>query len=59
MQKLDIRNEVDDADYIFNKEDIEVFNERREKRLKGESKIYSWQDAKPMIAIDHIKRKPI
>jgi hypothetical protein len=42
-------NDDDDAKYEFTAEDIKVFDERREKRLSGESKIYSWADAKDII----------
>jgi len=36
-------------DYSFSKEDIEIFEQRRSKRLKGESKVYNWADAKAII----------
>ena len=39
----------DDIDFLFTEEDIRVFDERREKRLKGESKTFGWQEAKEMI----------
>jgi len=45
----------DDVDYIFTDEDIKVFDQRREKRLSGESETYSWQDAKSMIT----RKKPL
>jgi hypothetical protein len=42
-------NEDDDAEYEFTSDDISIFDERREKRLSGESKTYSWTDAKEII----------
>lgn len=45
----------DDVDYILTEEDIKAFDERREKRLKGESKTFGWQEAKEMIT----RKKPI
>ena len=45
----------DDADYVFTDEDIKEFDQRREKRLSGESKAYRWQDAKSMIT----RKKPL
>lgn len=42
-------NEDDDFEYDFTAEDIKLFDERREKRLRGESKTYSWQEAKDII----------
>ncbi len=34
---------------FFGKEDIELFEERRMKRLNGESKFYNWKEAKEII----------
>ena len=42
-------NDEDDFDYEFTSEDIKIFDERRNKRLSGESKTYSWAEAKKMI----------
>ncbi len=42
-------NEDDDFEYEFTAEDIKVFDERREKRLSGESSTYSWEQAKNII----------
>ena len=42
-------NEDDDFDYEFSAEDIKTFDERREKRLKGESTVFTWQEAKAII----------
>ena len=42
-------NDEDDFDYEFTDADIKVFDERREKRLSGESSTYSWQEAKEII----------
>ena len=39
----------DDFEYEFSAEEIKQFEERRNRRLSGESKIYSWQEAKDMI----------
>lgn len=48
-------NEDDDFEYEFSEEDIKLFEERRTKRLSGESKTYSWKEAKDMITG---KKKP-
>ncbi|MBS1502384.1 MAG: hypothetical protein JST32_10010 [Bacteroidetes bacterium] len=48
-------NEDDDVDYTFTDEDIKAFDQRKEKRLRGESKTYGWQEAKSMI----VSKKPI
>jgi len=42
-------NDEDDFDYEFTDADIKVFDEKREKRLSGESSTYSWQEAKEII----------
>jgi len=42
-------NEDDDFEYEFTAEDIERFEQRRNSRLSGESKTYSWQEAKDII----------
>ena len=42
-------NEDDDFEYEFTTEDIKIFDERRKKRLSGESKTYSWQETKDII----------
>jgi len=39
----------DDAGYIFTDEDIKIFDERRDKRLKGESNTYNWQETTDII----------
>jgi hypothetical protein len=36
-------NDDDDFEYEFTAEDIQLFDERRKKRLLGESNTYSWQ----------------
>ena len=41
--------QIDKEDYSFTKEDILLFEERRAKRLSGESAIYSWEDAKTIV----------
>ena len=48
-------NEEDDFEYEFSDEEIKLFEERRAKRLSGESKTYSWEEAKDMITG---KKKP-
>jgi hypothetical protein len=45
----------DDPQYNLTAEDIKVFNERRKRRLSGESKTYCWKDAKEIITA----KKPI
>lgn len=42
-------NGEDDFEYEFTDADIKAFDERRKKRLKGESDTYSWQEAKDII----------
>jgi hypothetical protein len=42
-------NEDDDFEYQFTDEEIKLFEERTGKRLTGESKTYSWKDAKEII----------
>jgi hypothetical protein len=42
-------HEEDDPENEFTAEDIKRFDERREKRLTGESRTYSWQEAKDII----------
>jgi hypothetical protein len=36
-------------EYTFSKEELELFEQRRSKRISGESKAYSWEEAKEMI----------
>ncbi len=38
-----------DDEFSFTKEDMELFEMRRNKRLNGESKVYSWQEARAII----------
>ncbi len=45
----------DDFEYEFTAEDIKEFDRQREKRLRGESRTYSWEEAKDIIT----KRKAI
>jgi hypothetical protein len=52
MQKAKF-NQDDDPEYNFTAEDIKVFDERRKKRLSGESKTYSWHEAKKIITQQH------
>lgn len=42
-------NEDDDFEYEFSEADIKQFDERRTKRLNGQSITYSWKDAKDII----------
>ena len=42
-------NEDDDIEYQFSDEEIKLFEERSAKRISGESKTYSWKDAKEII----------
>jgi hypothetical protein len=42
-------NEDDDFEYKFTEEEIKLFEERTTKRLSGESKTYTWKDAKEII----------
>jgi hypothetical protein len=41
--------EEDDSGYEFSVEDIKEFDDRRAKRLSGESRTYSWPEAKEII----------
>ncbi len=43
-------NESDEgADYSFSDADMQLLEERRKKRLSGESKTYNWDEAKNII----------
>lgn len=42
-------NGDDDFEYVFSEAEIKLLEERREKRLKQESKVYSWRDSKEII----------
>jgi len=42
-------NKDDELDYEFTAEDIKEFDERRQKRLSGETVLYSWDEAKKLI----------
>jgi hypothetical protein len=48
-------NDEAELEYQFNDEDIKLLDERREKRLSGESKVYSWEEAKKIITRDKAK----
>jgi hypothetical protein len=39
----------EDDSYEFTDEEIKIFEERRNSRLSGKSKTYSWQEAKQKI----------
>lgn len=39
----------DDFEYEFSDEEIKSLEDRRAKRLSGESKTYNWQEAKDII----------
>jgi hypothetical protein len=43
------QNNEDKDEYSFSKEEIAVFEQRREKRLSGKSEVYSWEEAKAII----------
>lgn len=42
-------NDEDDFEYEFSKEELDDFEKRRTKRINGESKTFSWKEAKEMI----------
>lgn len=42
-------NNDDDFEYEFSEKEIEIFEERRLKRLNGDSKTFNWEEAKEMI----------
>jgi len=42
-------NEEDDFEYVFSQQEMQLFEERRARRLSGESKSYSWPEAKDII----------
>jgi hypothetical protein len=42
-------SEADNLDYELSEDDIKLFDERRAKRLNGESKTYAWKEAKEII----------
>jgi hypothetical protein len=42
-------NEEDDFEYEFTEEEIKLLDARRAKRLSGESKTLSWEEAKGII----------
>lgn len=42
-------NEDDDSEYEFTSDELNIFGERKKKRLSGESKTYSWDEAKEYI----------
>lgn len=43
-------NDEDSFEYEFSQEDIEDFEQRKAKRISGESKTYSWKEAKEIIS---------
>lgn len=42
-------NDEDDFEYEFSDEELRVFEQRKAKRVSGESKTYSWEEAKDII----------
>jgi hypothetical protein len=42
-------NDEDDFEYEFSETELDDFEKRRSKRISGESKTYSWKEAKEMI----------
>ncbi len=47
--------EEDELDSFFTANDIQLFDERREKRITGDSKTYNWEEAKTFITGNSIK----
>ena len=47
--------EEDELDSFFTANDILLFDERREKRITGDSKTYNWEEAKTFITGNSIK----
>lgn len=43
-------NDDEDLEFEFTTEDIKLLDERRAKRLNGESSLHSWQEAKDIIS---------
>jgi hypothetical protein len=48
-------NDQDQTGFEFTAEDIKILDERRQKRLNGESVTWNWQQAKEIIA----EKKPL
>jgi hypothetical protein len=42
-------NGEDDFEYEFTEEEVKHFDERKAKRLSGESRTYGWQEAREII----------
>ena len=42
-------NDEDNFDYEFTSDEIKTLDQRREDRLSGKSKTYSWEEAKDII----------
>ncbi len=42
-------NDDDNFDYEFTSDEIKILDQRREDRLSGKSKTYTWQEAKDII----------
>ncbi|HXS57211.1 MAG TPA: hypothetical protein VN726_13865 [Hanamia sp.] len=42
-------NDDDDFEYEFSAEELRMFEQRKAKRVSGESKTYGWEDAKDII----------
>jgi hypothetical protein len=42
-------NDDDNFDYEFTSDEIKILDQRREDRLSGKSKTYSWEEAKDII----------
>ena len=45
----------EELEYEFTDEEIKLFDERRAKRLSGESKVYSWEEAEKIITGNRAK----
>jgi len=42
-------NDEDNFDYEFTSDEIKILDQRREDRLSGKSKTYTWEEAKDII----------
>ena len=52
MQTNTLREDVDysdEIDFFFTTNDLQLFEERRERRITGDCKTYSWEEAKRLI----------
>jgi hypothetical protein len=49
MMQQEKPDENDDYDFEKTEEDIKELDERRRKRLSGESTLYTWEEVKAML----------